>query len=113
MSVNLRIALVVFATIVFLGIIHKLRRSQINVIDSFFWLLFALSFIVLAVFPQIAYYIASMLGFVSPSNCVLLFVIFVLVVHSFSTTIRLNEMNRKLNSLVQDIAIHDNESGSK
>ena len=54
-----------------------------RVLDSMFWLLFSLSFVIFGIFPEIALFISSELGFVSASNFVFLYVIAVLVVRDF------------------------------
>lgn len=107
MTVNLRIALIACALVAFLAIVGRLKKSQIQVLDSLFWLLFALSFVVLALFPQIAYFFSGLLGFEAPSNCVFLYVIAVLVVRNFTLTIKITGLQRKITTLVQEIALTD------
>ncbi len=109
MSISLRIVLIVCAALVFFIIMKKLKKSQIQVMDSIFWLVFAFSFLVFAVFPGIAYWLADILGFEAPSNFVFLYTIGILMVHDFSTTAQLAELRRKLNSLVSEVALRDRE----
>ena len=105
MSISLRALLIVSAAIVLLFVVRKLKKSQIQVLDSLFWLLFSLSFVILGIFPEIASDCAALFGFVSPSNLVFLYVIAVLVVRDFCNSLRLARLEERLNSLVQAVAL--------
>lgn len=109
MSTSLRALLIVSAALVFCFVVRKLKKSQMQVLDSLFWLLFSVSFVLLGVFPEIASYFSDLFGFTSPSNLVFLFVIAVLVVRDFCTTIRLAKLEERLNSLVQAVALRSKE----
>lgn len=50
MTTSLRIVLVVSALLVLYFIIRRLKRTQIEVMDSIFWLFFSFSFVQMAVF---------------------------------------------------------------
>lgn len=105
MTLTLRALLIGFAALVFIFVIRKLKRSQMQVLDSMFWLLFSLSFVLLGIFPEIALFISSELGFVSASNFVFLYVIAVLVVRDFSNSLRLSRLEERINGLAQSIAL--------
>lgn len=105
MTLTLRALLIGFAALVFFFVIRKLKRSQMQVLDSMFWLLFSLSFVLLGIFPEIALFISSKLGFVSASNFVFLYVIAVLVVRDFSNSLRLSRQEERINGLAQSIAL--------
>lgn len=68
MSIVLRAVLLLGALLVLYFVIKKLRKAQIEVLDSVFWLFFVFSFVVLAAFPQVAFWLSSLLGFESPAN---------------------------------------------
>lgn len=105
MSMTLRALLIIFAALVFNFVIRKLKKSQMQVLDSLFWLLFSLSFVLLGVFPEIALFISSELGFISASNFVFLYVIAVLVVRDFSNSLRISKQEERINGLAQSIAL--------
>ena len=109
MSFTLRILLIVAAAFVLVFIVRKLRKSQIQVLDSVFWLFLAFGFMFFAAFPQLAYGLSSIFGFESPSNFVFLTVIALMVMHDFSTTVKLAELRDRVSSLVQEIALKDEE----
>ena len=75
MSVTLRVFLIFFAVLVLLFIVSKLKRSQMQALDCFFWLIFCLCFVLMAIFPDFTEFISRCFGFMSASNFVFLFVI--------------------------------------
>ena len=105
LSTMLRVVLFVSALIVLAVIIRRLKTSQIQVMDSIFWLLFSFSFVLLAIFPQIASILASILGFQAASNFVFLYVIAILVLRDFSMTVKYAKLRDKLDQLVQELAL--------
>lgn len=109
MTLTLRLLLVASALLVLVFIVRKIRSNQMQAMDAVFWLLFSLSFVVLAVFPQIASTISHALGFQAASNFVFLYVIAVLVIRDFSTTVKYAKLRDKLTTLVQEIALRDFE----
>lgn len=109
MSLLFRIALIVGALCVFAFVMYKIRRSEIKVADSTFWFLFAFSFVVLSLFPQIAFFCADLLGIESPANFVYLYVIAALFLHSFFVTVELSKLRSKLTALVQEEALSEKE----
>lgn len=109
MAASLRVVLVVSALVVLLLMVRKIRKSQMKAMDAFFWLLFSLSFVVLAAFPDVATYLALALGFQAASNFVFVYVIAVLVVRDFAFTVRFAQLRDRFDLLVEEIALHDIE----
>ena len=107
MTVMLRICLIVASVLTMLGIMHKIRRSKVRIEDSIYWVLFALILIVFSVFPQVAYWLSDLVGTYSPSNFIFTLVIFLLLVKVFSMTIRISQLETKLQELVQKIALDE------
>lgn len=105
MTASLRMLLIICALIVLFFIVRKLRKAQIQVMDSVFWLLFSLSLVVLAIFPEIAFTLSRLLGFQAPVNFVMLYVIAVLVMRNFTLTVKVAQLREKLTILVQEIAL--------
>lgn len=109
MSMTLRVLLIIFAAFVFNFVLRKLKKSQMQVLDSLFWLMFSLSFVLLGIFPEIALFISSELGFMSASNFVFLYVIAVLVMRDFYNSLRISKQEERINGLVQSIALGKSE----
>lgn len=74
---------------------------------ALFWIFMPILMIVMAVFPEIVYWITVRLGVMSPANFVYLFIIAVLLVKSFMMTIEISTLENKMKDLVQQIAIDD------
>lgn len=107
LSISLRVLLLVCAVLVFVFVVYKLNKSQMQALDSLFWLLFSVSFVILGVFPQVAMWLSSFFGFMSASNFVFLYVIAVLMVRDFCNSVRLSKQEERLNSLVQALALSE------
>ncbi|MCL1797533.1 MAG: DUF2304 domain-containing protein [Eggerthellaceae bacterium] len=106
----LRILLVVCALLVFVFIIRRIKKAEIHATDTIFWFLFAACFVLLAAIPQIAYFFSDLIGFVSPANFIFLFVIAVLFVREFISTIEIAQLREKLHTLTQEIALAEHKS---
>lgn len=107
MTVMLRISLIVASVLTMFGIMHKIRRSKVRIEDSIYWVLFSMILIVFSVFPQVAYWLSDLVGTYSPSNFIFTLVIFLLLVKIFSMTVRISQLETKLQELVQKIALDE------
>lgn len=105
LTLSLRIVLFVCAALVLVFIIRRIKKSKIDVMDSIFWLFFSLSFVVLALFPQIASFFAGLLGFQASTNFVFVYVIAVLVMRDFSNTTKIAMLRKKIEGLIQEVAL--------
>ncbi len=108
-SIVFRIALIVGALCVFAFVLYKIRRSEIKVADFTFWFLFEASFVLLAVFPQIAFFCADLFGYRVSGE-------FRLSLHhrgvsdpQLFQTVELSKLRAKLTALVQEEVLEDAE----
>ena len=106
MNMNMRILLISCAFIIFVFVCRSLKKSRMKAIDSVFWLFFSFSFVLFGVFPNLAYAIADSLGFISPSNFIFLYVIGILVIRDFNSAIRISQLEQRVDSLVQKLALN-------
>ena len=116
MATSLRVVLVASAFIVLLFIVRKIKKSLMKAMDALFWILFSLSFVLLAAFPGIASHLAGVLGFQAASNFVFVYVIGVLVVRDFSSTVKYARLRDRFDLMVEEIALQSaltDESHSK
>lgn len=109
MTLYLRIFLVIGALAVLVIMLRKIRKSEIQVSDSIFWFFFAGSFVLLAMFPQIAFFFSEILGFESPANFVFLYVIAVLIMREFSLTVKVARLRLKVTALAQEVALREKD----
>ena len=89
------------ATVTF--ILRGIRKSQVQINDSLFWIFFSLVLLVFSVFPKLAEIIARALGIVSAVNFIFLF--FLLLINQYQLTVRLSKLDTKFKNLVQTIAL--------
>ena len=109
MNIVLRLFLAVAAVGVLALVVRKVHKSEMQTGDSVFWVLFAGSFVILALFPQVAYFFSSVLGFASPSNFIFLYTIGILVLQCFLLTAKVAHLRMKVNTLVQELALREHE----
>ena len=91
------------ATVTF--ILRGIRKSQVQINDSLFWIFFSLVLLVFSVFPKLAEIIARALGIVSAVNFIFLFIIFLLLINQYQLTVRLSKLDTKFKNLVQTISL--------
>lgn len=113
MSIALRILLMAGALLTFLYVLRRVRKCDMNVGDTVFWIVFSVALIILAVFPRIAYSLSEILGFMSPINFIVVLVIAVLVLKIFSMSIEIGKLRDRLSVLAQDIGLERNQRQKK
>lgn len=109
MTLALRIFLFVSAIVVLIFVFRKIKKSEFEIADSIFWFLFVGVLALFALFPQIAYVLSSLFGFAAPSNFIFLAVIAILLIRVFTLNAKLAHLRAKVNSLIQEIALRENE----
>lgn len=113
MSIMLRVFLIVMSVLSLFYIIWRIRYSKMQIEYTLFWIVLSILMVVLAVFPQIVYWITSKMGMISPANVVYLFIIAVLLLKSFMMTIEISNLENKVKDLVQQIAINEKDNNEK
>lgn len=66
MSNCLRIILIMVSVMTYFYIARKLKKSQLQVMDAFFWIVFSFVLMVIGIFPGIAIFLAKIVGIQSP-----------------------------------------------
>lgn len=113
MSVALRVILCIASLLTCIYIAHKLRKSQIQVMDTVFWLGLSILLIILSIFPEMASYLSIIIGFQAPVNFIFLLMIFLLLVKCFLMSIRISQLEDKIRNLVEELAIRENAKGNE
>lgn len=113
MTVPFRILLIAAAIFTFFFIISNIRRSKLRISDALYWFGFSTLLILLAVFPQIAFFFGGLFGIISTVNLVFLVIIALLILRVFTLTLRLSELDLKLEELAQEMALKDAENNIK
>jgi len=109
MSLTIRIILIIVSILTMLYAIRKIRKSQMEIADVFFWIISSIGLVILSVFPQIATFFANLIGIQSELNFIYISIIFVIILKLFSLSIEVSQLKVKLRSLIQEIALRDNE----
>ena len=107
MSVALRVSLLVCSVLVLFFVMRRFRKAGLEISDSIFWLALSLVLIVIAMFPQIAYWASGILGFDAPVNFVFVCGIITLLVRTFTQDQKICQLKKKLTTLVQSEALKD------
>ena len=113
MSLTLRILCVAGAALTFYGITRQIKKSKIKIEDSLFWVLLTGMLLLIAIFPEVAFFFSRMLGFQATSNFVFLAVIGLLLIKEFSNTMQLSQLKHRVNELAQEIALYEHEAEEK
>ncbi len=112
MSVILRAILCIASLLTCVYIARKLRKSQIQVTDTVFWLGLSILLIILSIFPETASYLSIIIGFQAPVNFIFLLMIFLLLARCFLLSIRVSQMEDRLRTLVEELAIQEANKGN-
>ena len=105
MSLKLRIALLIFSIILAIITTTILRKGRMPIKYSLLWYLSSFIIIILAIFPFILKWFASLLGFITISNLIIAIIIGILLFLTMSLTIITSGQNKKITLLVQEISI--------
>ena len=105
MTIFLHVTLLVFSFFTFWYVIRKIRKSQFQIEDSVFWICFFLFVLVLGIIPPVGAFFSRLVGFDSPANFVFLSIIFVLLIKVFFQSIQISQLDSKIRSLSQKIAL--------
>ena len=103
----IRVCLVIGSLVAAGYILRRVRQAKVQIEDTIFWLVFSLILLLLAVFPGIAYWASSLLGFISPINFVYVVIIFLLLAKQFFMSIRLSQLDSKLRILTEQVALNE------
>ena len=92
MTVLFKIALLAGAVCVLAFILRKIRRAEMKIS---------------ALLPPIAFFFSDVLGIESPANFVFLYVIAVLLVREFISTVEISKLRSRLTTLAQNEALRN------
>ena len=109
MSGFFRVLLIVVSCFSFWYVLRKIRKSQLQIEHSIFWVGLSVIFIIFSVFPQSVYFLTSICGMVAPVNFLFLAMIFILLIKIFTMSIRMGQMEEKIKNFAQQVAIRNNE----
>jgi hypothetical protein len=105
MNILLRILLSFFSIIVLFFVLRKIRKSQVHIENTIFWILFMFGLVIVSIFPQIAVFISNLIGIESPANFIFLCIIFLLLLKVFNLSLHLSKLQHQIQQLTQIITL--------
>lgn len=107
MTTLFRIVLVIVSLATFGVVIQKIRRSKMRLEDAIFWVLICVMVVIFALFPAVPDALSALLGIYSTANFLFLFMIFILLMKTFTMSLHISELERKIEELAQNEALRD------
>ena len=105
MSGALRILMIVGALFLMVFMIKRIRKAKVKIEYTVFWIIFSGILVLMGIFPQVFFWVSGLLGFQAPINMIYLVIIFVLIVKLFLTSVQISQLENKVDSLTQQVAI--------
>ena len=107
MTTTLRVLLILASLGTFALMMHKFRRSKVEIEISMFCILLAVVLVVYSLFPPVADFCARLLGIYATTNFLFVLAIFVLIVKVFYMTIHISQLETRVKELVQQMALEE------
>lgn len=105
MPIVLQVFLVACVLIFLAMIVYFLANKKLNLKFSLVWLAAGVGMLVVAIFPQIAAKVSSLIGIETTSNMVFLFAGLFMLLIIFTLTIIVSKMNNQIYDLTQKQAL--------
>ena len=105
MSIAFRLLLILGAAAALIFVVVKVRKGHLKTADSVFWVIFAAVLVLIAIVPQLIYWLADVFGIQSPANLVFFLLLIVLIIREFMMTMRVARLRSQVVTLTQEAAI--------
>ena len=105
MSLFLRFMLILGSIGTCYFVLRKIQKNKFIIEDSLYWIVFSVILVIMGFFPGIMTWLAAVIGIESPTNLVYLLIIFALLIKLFMVSIRVSQVESKINKLTQEYAI--------
>ncbi len=83
----------------------RIRKAQVKIEDSVFWFLFSIFLVFIGIFPSVVDWGAHLIGVQSSVNFIFLSIIFILILKLFRMSIRISQLESKLQTFVEIYAL--------
>lgn len=105
MSLFLRFMLILGSIGTCYFVLRKIQKNTFIIEDSLYWIIYSVILVIMGLFPGIMTWLAAVIGIESPTNLVYLLIIFALLIKLFMVSIRVSQLESKINILTQEYAI--------
>ena len=109
MGLRLQFFMIAISVLVFLAIMHFIRKSRLTTQMAVIWILWALGLVIISIFPQIIYSLVKLLGITTTMNGLFIIMIFIVYCLVVCLYLKVSILETKLNALVQEQAIRSKE----
>lgn len=115
MTITLRLVVTAASILTAAMVLRKIRKSQLQIEDSIFWIGFCFILVVFALFPWVPDMLSKLAGTYTTANFIYMAVIFLLIVKLFQMTLAISKLESQIKRLVQDLALerHGRDSGEE
>ena len=73
------------------------------------WIVLAFAMVIIAIFPEVVYFFAGLIGIESPTNALYLIIIFILLVLVFYLFMKTSVLENKINRMIEKFAIEQKD----
>lgn len=105
MDTKLQVIMTVSSVLFLIYVILMVRNKKIELNYTLIWLLTAVSFIVISLFPALLKIISRLLNIIEPVNTLFLSIIFFMLLIIFSLTVAVSKSAGMIKALTQEIGI--------
>jgi len=105
LTTTLRLVLIIVSIANCVWVLQRIRKAQVKIEDTVFWILFSALLVLMSLFPKIVDWGAKLLGIQSSVNFIFLVIIFILILKVFRMTMKLSVLESKLAAFAQSYAI--------
>lgn len=105
MAFRLQIVLLIAVCIYFIMVFHLLKRKTLNLKYTLLWLASGFVMLILAIFPRILQFFASVVGISDPMNALFSVILFCIIIILMSLTAIVSKLNDKNKNLIQSVAL--------
>lgn len=113
MNVITRVVLILGAIFVLLYILLKIRNKRLQIHYAIYWTFFSVLIVIFCAFPQITSFFSGILGVDIPVHLLFTAAFALVTIKLFNDTVKMSELERKIEMLTQEIAILENEKREK
>jgi len=105
MTIQFRVLLISLSTMCLLVLISSVKKGKLRGDYAIGWIFCSTALFLVSLFPQIAYFIARILGIISPANIVFAIIIFLLIIMVYVLFTKVSWLEEKQKDVVQELAI--------
>lgn len=87
-------------------VVRGINQNKILLENAFIWLIIGIMMLIFSIFPKIADWLASHLGFQLTSNFLLFLSVIFLLLIVFVQSIQISKLKNQMVQLIQEVSIH-------